>query len=591
MLPVSVEYPQLPIRQYDSYNPPITGLQFHPECQQFGNAIIAKVANMASHMATKNVARMFCYNLLSSNNWNNQDFANMCVFAGDLMVLFFHRQQSRIIEQYLDTAVDNALGLMTSQYVCQYPELQNLCGHEVCRSSLDNVELLKQTIAAIQQLRAQPQQQRSPMTSPMQQQNTGIPSYYGQQVSIPRLGNNNMGPSLVDLQTDRFATRNEQKAFVQETQQQEFQRPTEIRPITLVSEPTMQEPGIAVEFSNQTYPASNVVKSEIKTEPLKEEIQVSSDIPETNIQQEQVVVQAVEETAEKALDIPLPENVDPCLKLITIVEDTLDSMILAARALYVKNVGDTNLDTFYRVFGYYANSYFTNENFRFNTLEWKALGDFSKLARRFLAEIQGMRSQHFKNDGASMQIEGGRFTTPKNVQQYFGLISMTENIFTKAINAYVKYELDFNIRIDSFIGDVKDLKEYLKDKNEQKFYKFLDWEKAFLETYAFQIDENVTPFNVPENVHISGVPIFASVTCVKYPNLKTFIDTTLQVGESLEMYCKDRDPIWEVHKDINKHKKEFKSWYSEDYYVMANGERLRVFTSEWDERKLTLVRV
>lgn len=590
MLPVPVDYPQLAIRQYDSYNPPITGIQFHPECQQFGNAIIAKVANMASHMATKNVARMFCYNLLSSNNWNNQDFANVCVFAGDLMVLFFYRQQTRIIEQYLDTAVDNALGMMTSQYVCQYPELQNICGQEVCRSSLDNVELLKQTIAAIQQLRSGSHQQMSVMTSPMQQQNTGIPSFYGQQISIPRLGNNNTGPSLVDLQTDRFATRNEQKTFVQETQQQEFQKPIEIRPITLVSEPTMQEPGIAVEFSNQTYPASNVVKSEIKTEPLREEIQVSSEIPETDNQQE--TEQVIEQPNENAEIIPLPENFDPCLKTVTIVEDTLDSMILASKAFYVKNAGDTAMDKFYRVFGYYVSSYFSNEDYSYNGLEWKTLGDFSKLARRFLAEIQAMRSQFFKNDGREIEIDGGlKFRSPRSVQQYFGLISMTENIFTRAINAFVKYDLGFNIRIDSFIVDIKDLKEYLRDKNQEKYYKFLDWEKAFLETYAFVIDESVTPFNVPENVHIFGTPIFASVTCVKYPNLKTFIDVTLPMGESLEIYCKDEDPIWEIHKDINKHKKEFKSWYSEDYYVMANGERLRVFTSDWDERKLTLVRV
>lgn len=587
MLPVPVDYPQLAIRQYDSYNPPITGIQFNRECAQFGNAIIAKVANMASEMANKNAARMFCYNLLSSNNWNNPEFANICAFAGDLVVLFYYRQQSLIMEQYLDTAVDNALGLTTSRYVCQYPELQNLCGQEVCRSSLDNVELLKQTIAAIQQLRSQPQQQMSPMTSPMQQQNTGIPSYYSQQISIPRLGNNNTGPSLVELQTDRFASRIEQKASVQEIRQQEFQRPIEIRPITLVSEPTMQESGIAVEFSNQTYPASNVVKSEIKIESPKEEVQISSGISEI-VNEEQVL--EIDQSAEQDPDVNLPKPIDPCLKEMTIVEDTLDSMILTSKALYVKNIGDSGLDLFYRVFGYYVSSYFSNENYYENTKYWKSLGNFSKLAKRFLAEIQGMKNHSLKND-SEVEIDRVKFCVPKNAQQYFGLISMTENIFTKAINNFVKHELGFNIRIDSFIVDINDLKDYLKDKNENKYYKFLDWEKYFLDTYAFEIDKNVTPFDVPENVHIFGTPVFASVTCVKYPNLKAFIDVTLPMGETLEMYCKDEDPIWEVHKNINEHKKDFNSWYSEDYYVMANNERIRVFTSEWDERKLTLVRI
>ena len=577
MLPAAADFPQTPMRQYDAYNPPITGIRFHPECQQFGNAIIAKVANLATQMANQSPARMFCYNLLSSNNWNNQEFANMCVFAGDLMVLFFHRQQTRIIEQYLDNAVDCALRLKTSQYVCNSPELQNLCGSEICRSSLDNLQVLNEVTQGIQQIQSQNNQQQMPLSAPMRQQTVGIPSYYGQQNSFPQFGNNT-GPSLVDLQSDRFASRKIEKTSVQGNQQQGFQRPLEIKPITLVSEPTMEESGIAVEFSNQTYPASNVVKSEMKIEVPKEEIQITS----------------VESENSEDLSIAISEEQSEDLSYnpIVIVEDTLDSMILTTKALYIKNSGDTDFDKFYRVFGYYVSSYFSNESFDENTKYWKTFTDFSLFGKRLYDEIQAIKSSDFKNDGSLLNIDGNKnFRAPVKVHQYFALISMTDNIFTKAINTFVKYELDMAIRIDSFVTDSKDLKQYIENKSEEKYHKFLEWEKEFFDTYAFEIDESVTPFNVPEDVQLFGTPIFASVTCVKQPNLKTFIDVNLQMGESKVIECEGHEAIWLVHKTMQEHKQKFNSQHSEDYYVMANNERIRVFTSDTNEHKLTIVRV
>lgn len=78
MLPVPYDRPQVAILQYSQHQPPtIPNIAVHPEGQQLLMAATSACANALSNAAQTSVIRMFCYNLMSSHGWNNQDFYDM----------------------------------------------------------------------------------------------------------------------------------------------------------------------------------------------------------------------------------------------------------------------------------------------------------------------------------------------------------------------------------------------------------------------------------------------------------------------------------------------------------------------------------
>lgn len=87
MLPVPYDQPLAPLYTYEDSNPPaVPAIQVHPDGLALIVPAAAAVANKLSEAATASTTRMFCYNLVSLNNWNNSDFAHLVRLVVDYAV-------------------------------------------------------------------------------------------------------------------------------------------------------------------------------------------------------------------------------------------------------------------------------------------------------------------------------------------------------------------------------------------------------------------------------------------------------------------------------------------------------------------------
>lgn len=550
MLPVSAEYPLVQYRQYDNYNPPaVPQIQIHPMCQHLLAPLASKVANMAGVLAGQNPARMFCYNLLGSNNWHNTEFNEVCKFAADLMYMLFTKQPTRTIDQYLEGAVENALRLKSSQYVAGFPELQNMCSAEVCRSSMDNLQLLPQLLSEIQYSYQQNTANTSVTLSPMQnmQGNVGqfsnrsgaIPSFYDGQNTGVQLGNNQQTVSLASLQTDRFANRNPGQISVQDTQP--IVNSEKSKPLKLVIDPMTTEPTRDIKFSGASYNGDNVIKliEDIRSSSTPTAIDLS--VPPGNIEGEET----------KKSD---------SIKEEFVLENSLEDFILTGKIYYLENQLKTGTRSFYRVFGSIANGYIATDNFENLIDRWKINKTFRSLALAIKTDIN------------ELQIH-------QDALQFNGMVVAMSQILTKAINNFLKFVLSTGIQIDSFIEDGEDLETYLQTKlTEPQFIVFQSWQKHFLMEFHNSESRKYEKalFILPEKFNFYSMPTMISAAYIPVNKLQE-LNVNLKKGESTVVSEKQHPVIWELCRTIQFQREEFSADYSDDYIITADDERLQIF--------------
>lgn len=552
MLPVSAEYPLVQYRQYDNYNPPaVPQIQIHPMCQHLLAPLASKVANMAGVLAGQNPARMFCYNLLGSNNWHNTEFNEVCKFAADLMYMLFTKQPTRTIDQYLEGAVENALRLKSSQYVAGFPELQNMCSAEVCRSSMDNLQLLPQLLSEIQYSYQQNTQNTSVTLSPMQnmQSSVGqftnrsgaIPSFYDGQNTGVQFGNNQQTVSLASLQTDRFANRNPGQISVQDTQP--IVNSEKSKPLKLVIEPMTTEPSRDIKFSGASYNGDNVIKliEDIRNSSTPTPTPIDLSVPLGNIEGEQT----------KKFD---------SIKEEFVLENSLEDFILAGKIYYLKNQMKTGTHSFYRVFGSIANGYIATDSFENLIDRWKINKTFRSLALAIKTDVHELKAH-------------------QDALQFNGMVAAMSQILTKAINNFLKFVLSTGIQIDSFIEDGEDLETYLQTKlTEPQFIVFQSWQKHFLMEFhnsESRVYEKAL-FVLPEKFNFYSMPTMISAAYIPVNKLEE-LNVSLKKGESTVVSEKQHPVIWELCRTIQFQREEFSADYSDDYIITADDERLQIF--------------
>lgn len=607
MLPVSAEFPVVQYREYTPYNPPIVPqIQVNQLCQQLLPVIAAKVANMVAVLANQNPARMFCYNLLCSNGWNNTEFAEVCKFTTDLMFLLFNKQPTRSIEQYIEGAVENALRFKTSQYVSSFPELQQMCTQEVCRSSMDNLNILSQLLTEIDYVYRQnssPQVMTNPMQNMQGSMNMGIttgqiglgspqfsnnrsgaiPSFYGNQQSTGvQFGNNQQSVSLASLQTDRFAGRSSGQSVAQPVQ--EFTSSEEKKPLNLMIDPKMtNESKPDIKFSGMSFSADNVIKISELIQDIRESATVFNDeaIPVT----ENAMIIDSENTIRVQNDeeIIVKKSGHRFLKEEFALEATFEDMVMVGKIYYLENEVRNNKRSFYRIFGSIANGYIAIDNFEGIIPKWKNCMTFQSLIQAIKSDVQQLSAwQNQLSAGLtsdSMREYFEKTHAPKDMQQFNGLIFAMSRILTKAINDFLKFVLNTSIQIDSFIEDAEELENYLQKKlTEPQFMVFQSWQKHFLAEFhnsESRVYEDAI-FDLPEKVNFYALPTMISIAYVPF-NRTDELNVKLKAGESTTINQKDHPVLWELCQTINFQREEFNAAYSDDYVITINDERLQIF--------------
>lgn len=123
MLPVPYDQPITPLYTYGENNPPaVPAIQVHPDGMALIVPAAAAVANKLTETAGTSTTRMFCYNLVSSNNWTNTDFAHLVRLVVDYTVYKSYSVGGGNVYVLLGQVADEFASLYASYLASAYNE-------------------------------------------------------------------------------------------------------------------------------------------------------------------------------------------------------------------------------------------------------------------------------------------------------------------------------------------------------------------------------------------------------------------------------------------------------------------------------------
>lgn len=168
MLPVPCDYPVVALQSFNSNNPPyVPQVPLLPEGQALLVYASSAIANEVSARAQQTQARMFCYNMLSSDAWANAAFADVVKLTCDSAILKQRTGRAHTAAAVLVEAASEVLSLYTSMLVISYPDLARMLSPETVNAAVANhrifVDLTNDTQTLYQQ--AAPYQQPPPPQS------------------------------------------------------------------------------------------------------------------------------------------------------------------------------------------------------------------------------------------------------------------------------------------------------------------------------------------------------------------------------------------------------------------------------------------
>lgn len=186
MLPFSTDHPHTPPVQYSQHNPPyVPQVEMLPEGQPMLVLASSIVANEAAFSAGQSPARMYVYNMLSSNAWANTAFAEVVKLACDYSIVKQRMGQAHTPSSILIETAREALSLYVSKVIMETPPLQQLMSQDHIAAAANNHRIYYDVIAAISAMYAQ----SAPYQPPQARFGARVPGTMAPTGSMRTMGN------------------------------------------------------------------------------------------------------------------------------------------------------------------------------------------------------------------------------------------------------------------------------------------------------------------------------------------------------------------------------------------------------------------
>lgn len=157
MTGIRYDVPMVPVTQINRSQAPKFPIVEDPRFSHLGIEISTKIVNQSALFCNKNPVRMFLFNLISQNNWDNIYFEE--VFR--LCVVHIHIALNRSGmsgEATYEHSVDTILTLYSSELVFEFPELQKVINNDLLQASYHNRGLLNEIRMEMNRMMSPPQQ-------------------------------------------------------------------------------------------------------------------------------------------------------------------------------------------------------------------------------------------------------------------------------------------------------------------------------------------------------------------------------------------------------------------------------------------------
>ena len=145
-LPVSPYQPSVPIQYFNQDNVFSVLIDFHPSTQAHRKEIIIKTLNEIISRAQTNPVRMFCYNLVAQNNFQNEIVLDLIRFVNDYANLLFFKKKAHVITELIDTAVQEVPMFLASLMMYRFPELKSIVDPKIVNAAEQNLEAFRMVL-------------------------------------------------------------------------------------------------------------------------------------------------------------------------------------------------------------------------------------------------------------------------------------------------------------------------------------------------------------------------------------------------------------------------------------------------------------
>ncbi len=138
----SAQHPAIPIIMYDPHQPPIVPnctIGLPDEVLQHKGQIAVAIINESGSKAMTNPVRMYCYNALAENCFNNQFFEEVFNFTIGLVGLNMKKQSHLPAMQHIKNATEHALTLICGVLIHREPELKSLIPSRLIEAANQNI--------------------------------------------------------------------------------------------------------------------------------------------------------------------------------------------------------------------------------------------------------------------------------------------------------------------------------------------------------------------------------------------------------------------------------------------------------------------
>ena len=437
MLPFSAEYPICPPTQFPSNNPPfVPQLQVLQEGLPLIPHIASVIANESGILSNQSPARMFCFNMLASNGWQNNAYADVIKLAVDSAIL---KSRMGISNTPLAVAVDAArevLTLYTSMLVMNYPELSQFMQPQQVQAAAANYNVYNDLLNQIGNMYAQTVSYQPPQ---MVARQAVTPAGIGQR------------PGYVQRPAQNQALTNKAAASIYQGNNQRQQetpkrfpssRAIPVNTNQVVQETTSENPSVEETNSNFVTGAienmdreqHSIVyfgqKFEIPTAPLRRKLEEA--------------VETHESLAKKEEAVETPYICDEW-----IAETSLDDLIALNRARsIIRNDGN---------FGAYVS---------YGLVVTPVISDID-LSPMF-AELS--RSATFTDMARVLSEYPSRFNDTEVMRKILAAVSQIDRFMTKVLQSFLDDMIEYRgMKIETFIDDAKAVAKWCVDKDGGKY--------------------------------------------------------------------------------------------------------------------------
>lgn len=166
---------------YPSDAPTCPGFD-RPDVQDILPDVAVKIVNQCGLESSRNPVRMFCFNLLSENQWYNEAFFRVFRLAVGHLLLIHRRQPTASLRSLLEHTVEDFLTLYSSSLVFEHPELRSALPPTLIEASSQNAGMFHHVVKEIESM-THPYYPPPPM--PMQGHPPGYGPHPQQQPQLP----------------------------------------------------------------------------------------------------------------------------------------------------------------------------------------------------------------------------------------------------------------------------------------------------------------------------------------------------------------------------------------------------------------------